>query len=327
MRSVEGGEAASPADGGRFDHDAFIYRSVDEFVAFALPFVATGREAGGEVFIAAEAPGITELRGALGGEPPGVTLRDTQEWAPHPATRLRAFHRLVTSRLAAGVPTLHLMGEPIWPSGPPPIRREWARYESVLNAVLAPFPVTLVCLYDGAHLAPEVVADAGHTHPEFTDARGTRPTGAFEPPATLLRRWTPGATRPPAGAQRLEHPATPTVARAFVTDAARRAGVDAPRTEDMGIAVSEVLTNATLHGGGATLVGVWTAADRFVCQVEDGGPGLDDPLAGYRPPSPNEIAGRGLWLARQLVELVEILPGPTGTTVRLYAPLASTQAA
>jgi hypothetical protein len=29
-------------------------------------------------------------------------------------------------------------------------------------------------------------------------------------------------------------------------------------------------------------------------------------------------AGRGLWLARQLVDLLQIVPNSTGTTVRLY---------
>ncbi len=326
MRDARPGAASQAGEGG-LDHDAFVYRSTAEFAGYAAQFVDRGLSVGGEVFVAGAAEGVTALRAALGGEPAGVTLRDTQEWAPHPATRLRAFHRLVTSRLKAGVPTLYLMGEPLWPSGPPPIRREWARYESVLNAVLAPFPVTLVCLYDGLRLAPEVVADAGHTHPEFVDADGARPTGAFEPPATLLRRWTRRSGPPPAGAHLVAEPGSPTAARGVVTDAARRAGVDAPRTEDLGIAVSEVLTNAALHAGGATLVATWTEAGRFVCQVEDTGPGMDDPLAGYRPPSPDEVAGRGLWLARQLVELMEILPGGTGTTVRLHVPLATVEAA
>ncbi len=326
MRSARLGPASR--GGGEFDHDAFVYRSTDELAEFGVAFVESGLATGGEVFIAGAAAGVAALRAALGGEPAGVSLRNTSEWAPHPATRLRAFHRLVTSRLRAGVPTLHLMGEPLWPSGPPAIRMEWARYESVLNAVLAPFPVTLVCLYDGLLLAPELVADAGRTHPEFVDAAGARPTGAFEPPATLLRQWTPEAAPPPAGATVLADPQSPTTARGAVTEAARRVGVDAPRTEDLGIAVSEVLTNAALHAGGATRVAMWTEAGRFVCQVDDAGPGMDDPLAGYRPPSPDEVAGRGLWLARQLVELLQIMPGGSaGTTVRLHVPLGAARAA
>ncbi len=304
-----------------------MYRSAAEFVEFAAPFVSDGLAAGAEVFIAAAAPGVGALRDALGGEPPGVTLRDTAEWAPHPATRLRKFHQLITGRLAAGVPTLRLMGEPLWPTEPPAVQREWARYESVLNHVLAPFPITLVCLYDGERLAPRLVADAGRTHPDYADSAGTRPTGAFEQPAALLRRWTSPPSPPPARADTLPEPASVTEARRFVIDAAVAAGVSAGLAGDLAIAASEVLTNAAVHGGGATLVATWTEGDRFLCQFDDAGPGLTDPFAGYEPPATDEIAGRGLWLARQLVDLVEIVPKEGGTMVKLHVPIGSVRAA
>ncbi len=312
---------------GALDHDAFIYRSPDEFVDFAVPFVHEGLSLGGEVVIAAAAPLVAGLEGALGGAPDGVTLHDTQEWAPHPATRLRSFNALVTERLGAGVPTLHLMGEPIWPSGPPALRLEWARYESVLNEVLAPYPVTLVCLYDGQLLDPQIVYDSGRTHPEFTGPGGAHPTGRFEPPGDLLSRWTREADPPPPGAVVLDSPAGVTAARRFVADQAAAAGVGEVVAADVAMAASEVLTNAELHGAGVRRVACWTEAGRFLCQVDDRGPGLHDPFAGYRPPSIDVIAGRGLWLARQLVELVEILPGEQGTTVRLRVPLAASAVA
>lgn len=315
------------AHAGGFHHEAFVYRSVEEFVDFAVPFVEAGLAEGGEVFVAAAVAGAEALREALGTAPPQVTLHDTAEWAPHPATRLRAFHTLVTDRLNDGVPTLHLMGEPLWPAGPPAARREWARYESVLNHVLSPFPVTLVCLYDGVRLAPELVADAGRTHPHYVDAAGARPTGSFEPPATLLRRWAPAPSPAPAGATRLPAPPSVSAARRFVIEQAVASGVSAGVAGDLGIAASEVLTNAAVHGAGATLVAAWVEEGRFICQVEDAGPGIIDPFAGYEPPSTDDVAGRGLWLARQLTDLVEIAPTPGGTIVRLHAPVGSVRAA
>jgi hypothetical protein len=42
---------------------------------------------------------------------------------------------------------VRLAGEPVWPTGPPELIREWQRYESALNAVLAPFPDTTVRLH------------------------------------------------------------------------------------------------------------------------------------------------------------------------------------
>ena len=61
----------------------------------------------------------------------------------------------------------------------------------------------------------------------------------------------------------------------------------------------------------------------LVCQIDDAGAGLADPLAGYRPPGTEQRAGRGLWLARQVVDLMQIAPGHRGTSVRFQVPIAT----
>lgn len=43
---------------------------------------------------------------------------------------------------------------------------------------------------------------------------------------------------------------------------------------------------------------------------------------GHRRPSCRLPAARGLWLARQLVDLMEILPSDRGASIRLSAPIA-----
>jgi anti-sigma regulatory factor (Ser/Thr protein kinase) len=45
--------------------------------------------------------------------------------------------------------------------------------------------------------------------------------------------------------------------------------------------------------------------------------GIDDPVTSYLPPPTSAERGRGLWLARQLVDLIQFAPGASGTTVRL----------
>ena len=56
----------------------------------------------------------------------------------------------------------------------------------------------------------------------------------------------------------------------------------------------------------------------FVCEIGDRGPGLDDPLAGYVPPTPGQPGGEGLWISRRLVSRVELIPAEPGLTVRLW---------
>jgi anti-sigma regulatory factor (Ser/Thr protein kinase) len=64
---------------------------------------------------------------------------------------------------------------------------------------------------------------------------------------------------------------------------------------------------------------LWAEDDRVICEVRDHGFGLTDPLAGYRLPELDSTSGRGLWLARQLVDLVEVRSGRSGSTFRLHA--------
>ena len=57
--------------------------------------------------------------------------------------------------------------------------------------------------------------------------------------------------------------------------------------------------------------------------MTDEGPGIDPKQAAERPrPAPTEVHGRGLWLARQLCDLVSVAAGPRGTTIRLVTSLS-----
>ncbi len=66
---------------------------------------------------------------------------------------------------------------------------------------------------------------------------------------------------------------------------------------------------------------VWAGPQTMVCEVSDTGAGLRDPLAGRLPSGRSTARGRGLWLARQVCDLVEVRSAPAGTTVRLHLTL------
>ncbi len=78
-----------------------------------------------------------------------------------------------------------------------------------------------------------------------------------------------------------------------------------------------------MHGGGDAVMRVWAERDCFCCEVADHGGGMDDPLAGLLAPPVTQPSGRGLWLARQLCDLVELRTGAAGTTVRLQVTLGA----
>lgn len=310
------GSGDRPREG--LEHPALLYGDMNGFLSAIVPFVAGGLDAEEPVVVAVAGEELAALRPEVGTEDGGVRWLDTRDWHPHPASRLRAFHELITDELAGGAHGLRLVGEPVWPEGPPEHVLEWERYESVLNEVLAPFPVTLICTYDTSRLDPSIAESARRTHPVVRNGVDA-PSAAFEPPSELLRRRNADVTPPPAWAAIMPRPDDLAVARYFIESEAALAGVPVGPAMDLLIAANEVLTNAVAHAGGAVGVWVWAEDERFVCQVEDRGPGIDDPLAGYRPPDDVASNGRGLWIARQLVDLLQIAPAESGTKIRLHA--------
>lgn len=297
------------------DHPALLYEGVDGFVEGVGRHVREGIELGETAFVAARPDYLDVVRDELGEDAAEVRWEDATSWHPHHASRLRALYELI-----AGAPEgtrFRLVAEPVWPERREDVR-EWQRYESVLNAVLAPFPVSLLCLYDASTLDPSVLEIAGRTHPMVGPA--AMHPGPYEQPEAFLRRRSAKTSRPPPGAEVAESVEDLAAVRGLVLDRAMRAGVDPEDAAALSIATNEVLTNALIHGGGEARLTLWARDGRFVCQVEDEGRGISDPLAGYRPPG-RTSGGRGLWLARQLVELMEILPAERGTTIRLYATL------
>jgi anti-sigma regulatory factor (Ser/Thr protein kinase) len=84
------------------------------------------------------------------------------------------------------------------------------------------------------------------------------------------------------------------------------------------LAATEVFDNACRHGSGPTSLSAGTVDGWFLCEVADRGAGLDDPLAGYLPPEQAAHHGSGLWVARQIVSRLELMPGAPGLRVRLW---------
>ena len=58
----------------------------------------------------------------------------------------------------------------------------------------------------------------------------------------------------------------------------------------------------------------------LVCSVRDRGR-IEDPLVGRERPRAEQASGRGLWIANQLCDLVQIRSGELGTEVRMRMSL------
>ena len=89
------------------------------------------------------------------------------------------------------------------------------------------------------------------------------------------------------------------------------------RAGDLVLALDELIANAQEHGRPPIQVRCWVDG-RIVIEVTDVGRGFDHyRVWGTHPPEPYGPRGRGLWITRQLTDLVSVLSGERGTTVRI----------
>ncbi|MFC3893088.1 ATP-binding protein [Lentzea rhizosphaerae] len=72
--------------------------------------------------------------------------------------------------------------------------------------------------------------------------------------------------------------------------------------------------------GGTCRPRLWQEAGHLVCEVRDTGH-LADPLAGRRPPNPEQLGGRGLLIVNELADLVRVHTTSQGTTLRVMLRL------
>lgn len=129
----------------------------------------------------------------------------------------------------------------------------------------------------------------------------------------MSARWSADPHGGPAMCRSFSGPDLPAL-RASVA-ARAHAWQPGDAADDFVLAVSEIVTNAVVHGGGTGVLTLWVERDRLTCRVTDTGPGMADPAAGCTPPPPSAPGGYGLWLARNLTSTLLVSTSSAGTTV------------
>jgi anti-sigma regulatory factor (Ser/Thr protein kinase) len=306
-----------------YQHEAFLYRGREEFVAGTVPFIRDSVALGQPVLVAVIEPRLNLLREALGSDldtvpfVDAVRFVDMGELGRNPARIIPEWLGFVEEHSADGRPVRGI-GEPIWAGRRPEEIVECQLHEGLLNLAVGPdTPLWLRCLYDVAALDADLAEEALRSHPavvELGSYRGSTGYGGLHHVDSVFRSGLP---EPPADSVRLPFGDADLVAvRKRVNRCAIDAGLDADRSGGLSAAVTEIATNSVQHGGGDGVLLTWTRPDALVCEVTDRGQ-LDDPLVGRRILSPNKESGRGVWLANQICDLVQIRSTAEGCAVRL----------
>jgi anti-sigma regulatory factor (Ser/Thr protein kinase) len=284
-------------------------------VDVVLPFLQSALADGAPALAVLTRSNWATVRRELGPASDQVSFTDCDEFYVRPAHSIAAYDASVQSYLDAGARSVSVVGE--LPFGP--AEREWSQwtaYESIINRALADRPASVLCLYDERVLPEPLVELAWQTHPEVLG--GAQHAGScYRHPEDLVAALAPE----PVALHGLRELARCDDAADFREQLAHEvaaAGVPPARVLDMVMAADEVFKNACRYAGGPEVVRAGTFEGWFVCEVTDRGPGLADPMAGYLPPRPDTRPAAGLWIARQLISRLELLPAAPGLTARLW---------
>jgi anti-sigma regulatory factor (Ser/Thr protein kinase) len=294
-------------------HWALFYEDRDQYADGVLRFVTGALDADRPVFVAVPAANGVLLRDRLDGAADRVRFADMTQVGRNPNCIIPAIRAFVDEHRDRPV---SFVGEPIWAGRTAAEIAEATRHEALINAAFDDAGAEVLCPYDVAGLAPDVLADAFRTHPELVDAAGRRARSeGYEDPHEV---WQSVAALSPvpddAGTARVAGEADLGPLRQFARGRADQ--LPAPRVEELVLAMTELATNSLRHGGGAADVRLWTEPGRMLCEIRDAG-AVGDPLVGRRAPDPAATSGRGLWLVNQLCDLVQLHSGPDGTRVRI----------
>jgi len=298
-----------------FRHAVVLYRGLDDLVETVLPFVREGLDLGVPVMAAMPPDRLSAIKEALGADARKVTFADMLEVGANPARIIPMWRRFVEQ--AGGLPARGI-GEPVWSGRRDVEIDECARHESLLNLAFEGGSAwRLMCPYGVDDLPARVVDAAMRAHPE----RGTvaAPRVGYQGRDHAFSAFGESLPEAPPNVEVLRFGLDDlTRMRGVVRLLSREAGVDIDAAEDLVLAAHELSSNSIHHGGGVGVLRAWKEAGAFVVEVRDSGT-IADPLVGRELISVLSESGRGLWMANQLCDLVQVRSAATGTVVRLHS--------
>jgi anti-sigma regulatory factor (Ser/Thr protein kinase) len=300
-------------------HAALFYRSEQEYLDGIVPFLIDGLEMGQPVMAAVPGDNLAVLRDGLGDAAGSVVLADMTEIGRNPGRILGTAARFVAENPGRRV---RIVGEPLWPGRSEDEYPACVRMEALSNKLFEHRPVMALCPYNAGRLDEQALADTCTTHPLLNDA-GSVDRNADYAPAEAVARHNKALTNSAAAAVYTVTASTDlSTARSFAARYASSHELSADGIADLQLIATELATNSLEHAGGACRLAFWVRNGNLICEASDSGQ-LEDPLAGYRAPTSDAPAGRGLFLVHAIADLVRVHTSANGTTIQAYLRLGS----
>jgi anti-sigma regulatory factor (Ser/Thr protein kinase) len=305
-------------------HALLEFDSAESLCARALPYIREGVERG-ETVMAVVSPGVERLlRAALGDDAARVRWQADDVSYARLGAMFEGFRRYLAEQRAAGA-AMRLLAENDTVGGPERMAA-YLRFEAMANVVYRPYGYRWACLYDTRAHSATTLRHLRQVHPRLLEHGGREvPNGDFLAPSTYLAHSGPPPS-PPAAVQLdlpLAGPADLVVFRRLLRRWAELHGMGDQDAGDVVIAASEAVVNALQHGAPPVRVRAWTDGGLARVHVHDCGRAPIPATAGYERPNQDSDRGYGLWVARQLADVVATRTDHGGTIITLDFPVTA----
>jgi anti-sigma regulatory factor (Ser/Thr protein kinase) len=305
------------ATDGCYRHEAFFYDGDDDFMDGTLGFIRDAVAEDEPILVVLAAERIAALRHELGDEVANVEFADMNTVGDNPARIIPAWQAFLGAHARSGV-RVRGIGEPISAARSADELAECHRHEALLNIAFADPDFWLLCPYDTQALDVAVIDEARRTHPFVRNGRVSATSAGFLGNTAIAEPFNEPLPEPITTPRVLAFDrANLRDVRTLVETSARVAGLNGQRTADLVVSAYELSTNSVQHGGGHGTLRIWIDDGDVTCEVRDSGR-ITDPMLGRIRPSTEAVGGRGLWLANQLCDLVQLRSFPGVTVTRLH---------
>ncbi|GAA4964681.1 sensor histidine kinase [Actinoplanes utahensis] len=316
--------------GSGFVHTALIAGTDDEVIDALVPALRRSASTYDEVLMVVGKHTRALLAGHVDDLAGVLRWDDVAAFYRRLGFAYESFRRYLAEQAEAGR-RVHVIAEPDLAdksdADPPPGRAEaYLAYEAVCNDTYAPYRFPVTCLWDTRHHSAAVIEGVQATHPRLLTPAGPQPSPHYRQPdqyLTLRSHVTlPPVPRAVSHDQILSEVAQLSRLRALLNAWAGDNGFAEESADDLVVTAVEIASNALCHAATPVRVRAWRHDDTLVVQCDDTA-GIPIPAtAGYhRPDTTGALpGGRGLWLARQLADVVLIDSHAGRTSIRLHFP-------
>jgi anti-sigma regulatory factor (Ser/Thr protein kinase) len=314
------GQPATLEDGA--PHAVALYDSEESLRARVVPYVREGLDRGETVVAVVSDAAERILRSALRGDAGRVQWRAGEVSYDRLGAMFEGFRQFLADQRAAGV-AMRLLTQNDVPGGPDRIGA-YLRNEAMTNEVYRPYGYSWACLYDRRAHTEETLRQVREVHPRLLEPGGRSiPSAEYVTPGDFVARSARYLPVPEVVELDVELIGAGELVRLrrLLGRWADGHGVEGDDAHDVLIAVSEAVTNALQHGAPPVRVQAFTDGGVARVRVHDPGSAAVFATAGYYRPDPSGGSGIGLWVARQLADVVTTHTDTTGTTVELSFPM------